>query len=242
MTECNAEFTQKYRIPFYECDYTRRIKMSAILKYAAEIAGLAYTLKGFGHEELWEKQMVFLLSRISYKVIRYPTEQEIVNVTTWECGKTGALFNRGVDFITLDGEKLISYISGWVLVNPTTRKMYRPSHFDFNMPQDMEKPIEALAIGKIISQNLTVIGKKIVTVSNLDCNGHVYNANYADMVADVISRHNYEKDVENYRINYINEAKLGETIDIYEEEKGKILTVIGKVEEKICFEVEYLFK
>ena len=242
MTENEALFTQKYRIPFYECDYTKRMKISAILKYAAEIAGLDYTLKGFGHEELWEKQMVFLLSRISFKVLRYPTQQEIINVTTWECGKTGALFNRGVDFTTPDWEKLISYISGWVLVNPITRKMYRPSHFDFDMPQNLDREIECLPISKITSKNLTPIGKKIVTVSDLDCNGHVYNANYADMVSDVISKQSYEKDVENYRINYINEAKIGETIELFQEEKSNILTIIGKVGQKICFEVEYILK
>lgn len=242
MTENEADFTRQYRIPFYECDYTKRMKISAILKYTAEIAGLDYTLKGFGHEVLWEKEMVFLLSRISFKVIRYPMQQEIVNVTTWECGKTGALFNRGVDITTPDGEKLISYISGWILANPITRKIYRPSHFGFNMIQDMKRPIEALPISKVTGQNLTLIGKKVVTVSDLDCNGHVYNANYADMVGDVISQQCYEKNVENYRINYINEAKLGETIEIFAEEKNNILSIIGKVNEKTCFEVEYLFK
>lgn len=243
MTEKKTEFTKQYRIPFYECDYTKRMKISAILKYAAEIAGLDYTLKGFGHEELWEKQMVFLLSRISMKINRYPTQQEIVNVTTWECGKKGALFNRGVDFTTPDGEKLVSYISGWVLANPITRKIYRPSHFDFNMPQNMEKPIEALPISKIAPKNIELIGKKVIMRSDLDCNGHVYNANYADMVGDLISKENYERDVENYRINYINEAKLGETIEFYKENKSNnILAIIGKIQEKVCFEVEYIFK
>ena len=242
MTENKAEFTEVYRIPFYECDYTKRMKMSAILKYAAEIAGLDYTLKGFGHEVLWEQQMVFLLSRISFKVLRYPTQQEIINVTTWECGKTGALFNRGVDFTTPYGEKLISYISGWILANPITRKIYRPSHYDFNMPQDVTRPIEALPIGKIISEKLEYIGEKIVTVSDLDCNGHVYNANYADMVGDFILKQDYEREVLNYRINYINEAKIGEKISLFQQKSKNKSIIIGKVDKKPCFEVEYTFK
>lgn len=242
MGEDNGIFSQKYRLPFYECDYKKRMKLSAILKYTAEIAGLDYTLKGYGHEILWEKQMVFLLSRISFKIFRYPTQQDILDVSTYECGKAGALFKRGVDIKDEKGNILISYLSGWILANPTTRKIYRPDHFPFNMPQLMDRPCYALPLRKIPHNNLLKCGSKTITVSDLDCNGHVYNANYADMCSDVLPTDVYEKSIDNFRINYINEAMLGETIEFYTEQTKLRIVIVGRVGEKQCFEAEYILK
>ena len=86
------------RVKFYDCDYKHRMKLSTILKHSAELAGYDYTIKGFSHEFLWEKQMVFLLSRISMKIFNYPKDTDELTISTWECGKKGAVFMRGTSY------------------------------------------------------------------------------------------------------------------------------------------------
>lgn len=228
-------------IPFYDCDYKKRIKLSAILKYAAEIAGYDYTVKGFGHKYLWDNNMVFLLSRVTLKIEEYPLHSEDLTYCTWECGKKGALFLRGVDFIS-DGKTKISYKSGWVLANPHTRKILRPSAFGQDMPQFMDREITAPELDRIVCENPVKVYDHKVCVSDLDPNKHVYNAVYADICDNALSEEDFERGIDTFRINYIQEATLGDTISIYHSESGNTLGILGKVEDKVCFEAEYVFR
>ncbi|MEG0615849.1 MAG: thioesterase, partial [Oscillospiraceae bacterium] len=129
-----------------------------------------------------------------------------------------------------------------IVVNPISRKIIRPAAFPWQMPQVTDRVVSALPIGKIFGENAKKIGEHLVKIPELDANGHVYNANYGDIAVEFLTTQMYEQDVENFRINFVNEAKLGDLIDIYlAEDEGKAI-VFGKCGEKICFETEFIWK
>jgi len=241
ITNISETFDEK-RVYFYECDYKNRLKLSEILKLSAELAGHDYTKKGLSHEFLWENGMVFLVSRVSFHIFEYPQSQIELISSTWEKGKKGAMFLRGFEIKGVDGRKYVEGTAGWVLVNPETRHIIKPKSFQYNMPQITDRECMALDIGKISSENLTLYGKREVRLSDLDGNGHVYNGNYADMAIDVISQQLFEQGVENFRINFVSEAVLGDTIDIYGDNEGNKIIIIGKICDKVCFESEIIFE
>lgn len=241
ITNISETFDRK-RVYFYECDYKNRLKLSEMLKISAEIAGYDYTKKGLSHKFLWDNGMVFLVSRVSFHIFEYPKSQTELVSSTWEKGKKGAMFLRGFEIRGVDGKKYVEGTAGWVLVNPETRHIIKPKNFPYKMPQIMDRECSALDIGKIFCDNLRFLGKREVRLSDLDGNGHVYNGNYADMTVDVISQQLYEQDVENFRINFISEAVLGDVIEIYGNIDNKKSIVIGKICDKICFESEIIFK
>lgn len=230
-----------FNIPFYDCDYKKRIKISTILKILAQLAGKDYTDRGLGHEFLWENGYVFLVSRISIKIKRYVSEPEVLNISTWECGKKGAMFLRAYQ-IKEQGEVCIDGMSGWVVANPITRKIIRPNVFPWIMPQLDSSSIDANPIDKITLSDGKKVDSHKVQISDLDANGHVYNANYADIALNSLPKEDFEKDIDNFRINYVNEAVLGEVIDIYREDIENGISIVGKIQEKICFETEILYK
>ena len=65
MKEEKGVFSTRLRTDFGECDFLKRLKISAVLKYLAETSGLDYAQKGYPHRCLLEKGEVFLLTRIS---------------------------------------------------------------------------------------------------------------------------------------------------------------------------------
>lgn len=237
-----THFREKERLRFFDCDYLGRMKLSAILKWSSEIAGRDYTVKGFGHEILWKQDMVFLLSRVTCAVKRYPREQENLTVTTWEAGNRGAMFMRKTEIEDDSGEVIISLESGWVLANPVTRHIYKPSHYEFNMPQDKERETFAPKVEKIKYDELELIGTRQVRLSDLDENEHVYNATYADMASDALGKEVFTKDIEIFRINYVSEALYGEEIKLMKHETEDGLVVVGKVNDSVCFECKYKFR
>ena len=237
-----AETFDKKRVYFYECDYCGRFKISEILKLAAELAGHDYTQKGFSHEFLWERDMVFLVSKVSFHIFSYPQSQQMIISSTWEKETKGAVFMREFQIKDESGKLLVQGISGWILVNPKTRRIIKPSAFNFNMPKITDRTNVAVPIGKIKSENSVFAGSREIRKSDLDANGHVYNAVYADMAIDFISEQTYEQSVENFRIDYISEAKLGDIIDIYVSKYENKVTVTGIINEKTCFDTEFTYK
>ena len=236
-----THYDENQRVCFYDCDYKGRMKLSSILRRSSEIAGSDYTIKGYGHEILWEQDMVFLLSRVSVKIFDYPKQPDEIITRTWESGKKGAMFLRGTEII--DNDKISASIqSGWVLASPNTRKIHKPSYYAFNMPQDEEKEVFALPVGKIRYGELNLLGQREVRITDLDENGHVYNAVYSDMACDFLPKEKYDKDIDNFRINYVSEAVLGEKIDMYAFEEDNRNVIVGKVCDKICFECEFIWK
>ncbi len=217
------------------------MKLSSILSYASEIAGEDYTEKGFSHTFLWENNMVFLLSRVSVKFFSNPTQLEEIEVSTWENEKNRVMFLRDVEFIK-NNTVCIAHKSGWVLTDPTTRKILRPSFYDFKQEVDTTIPSHAVPLGKISGENLVKVEEKLICYSHLDCNGHVYNAKYADFATDILPLEVFSRDIDEFRINYINEALLGDKLDLYLELTENKAVVIGKVGEKECFQSEFIYK
>lgn len=242
ITEYNAITTDKERLKFFDCDYLTRIKISSILKITAEISGFDYKNKGLSHETLWNQGYVFLLSRISIHIHRYPTDQEILTSSTWESGKKGAMFLRQYHIKDENGKTCIDGISGWILVNPSSRHIYKPADFPYKFPQITDLEMSALPVGKIASTEPIFICNREIKISDIDANGHVYNAIYSDIAGDCLSTDEFSNTVANFRINFICEAKLGDVISLYKEITEGKTVIVGKLGENNCFEAEFLFR
>ena len=60
-----------------------------------------------------------------------------------------------------------------------------------------------------------LIGKRKIRYSDLDGNGHVYNAVYGDIVSDFLPEELIQRQIVGFQINYQTEAVLGEELDLF---------------------------
>jgi acyl-ACP thioesterase len=234
------ETVDRKRIYFYECDWKNRLKISTILRISSEIAGYDYTRRGLSYEFLRERDMAFLLSKISLKVKKNPHEAMEIVTKTWEQGHQKSVFKRGFSISSADESELVCGTSDWVLVNPKTRRIIRPQNFAHELPQSPERAGDELPTAKIAYENLHELGKVTVYRSMLDANFHVYNAVYADFVFDFLP--DVARDIEHFRMNFNAEASLGDSIEIFGKQSENHAVIVGKIEAKVCFEAEVFFK
>lgn len=209
-------FYRNFYLHFYDCDPKEQAKLSTILKYAAEIAGIDYTSRGYGHQYLWEKGMAFLLSRSNFRIHRMPHADDEILASTWEQGIKGSQFLRDFEFFDKDGALLVSASTTWLLVDPVSRKILRPSAFIGEMPQTPDRLPDCEPAGKLrMPEEREPLGKRKIRYSDLDGNGHVYNGVYGDIVSDFLPTELMRHQIAEFRINYQTEAVLGEELDIY---------------------------
>lgn len=238
----NEGLFQKIVIPgFCDCDYKKRAKLATIMAYMADIAGNAYADKGYSHSWLWENGFVFLLSRVSVHFERMPVAEETLIVHTWEVGTKGVLFCRDFEIEDSNGEIIISAQTQWILANPHTRQILRPNAFTGKIHPHPERRARANEPQKIKMAQIDFLGERKIVYSDIDANGHVYNAVYAAIAYDYLPLSLLERELTDFCINFKQEAKLGETLSILFQQEENHGYLLGKLQESVSFECEFTF-
>ena len=124
----NGYFRQE-ELCFADCDRYQRARVSGLLNKAAAYAGYDYNARGLTHDVLFEMGEVFLLSRLAMRIHRIPMAGDVLDIATYENGVKGAHMQRVYEMKDQTGEVRVSVKSDWILVNPATRKIMRPSAF-----------------------------------------------------------------------------------------------------------------
>ena len=209
----NGYFRQE-ELCFADCDRYQRARVSGLLNKAAAYAGYDYNARGLTHDVLFEMGEVFLLSRLAMRIHRIPMAGEVLDIATYENGVKGAHMQRVYEMKDQTGEVRVSVKSDWILVNPATRKIMRPSAFTAKPIQTCDRVIDCPDPKKLLlpHEGVEELGTRQVVWSDLDGNGHLYSANYGDIIWDYLPRDLQERTPREFYINYNHEATLGETL------------------------------
>ena len=209
----NSYLRQKQLI-FADCDRYQRARVSTLLSIAAAVAGADYDARGLTYEKLYEMREVFLLSRLAMRIHQIPMAGEVLDIATYENGIKGAHMQRVYEMRDQTGEARVSVKSDWILVNPATRKIMRPSAFTAKPIQTCGRVIDCPDPKKLLlpHEGVEELGTRQVVWSDLDGNGHLYSANYGDIIWDYLPCDLQERTPREFYINYNHEATLGETL------------------------------
>ena len=232
----NSYFRQE-ELTFADCDRNKNARVSALLRKAANYAGYDYDARGLTHEKLLEMREAFLLSRMAVKIHRCPRAREVLDITTWENGVKGAHMQRVYEMADQEGRLCASIRSDWILVDPVTRKILRPGSFTAKPLTVCPKEIDCPEPQKIVlpRERAEELGARTIRWSDLDGNGHVYSANYGDIVWDYLPADLQPRIPREFYINYSKEATLGEELRILGLREGDTCRVEGLGPEGACF-------
>ncbi len=207
-------FEQRYDVSSQEFGHNNIIRPSAIWRYMQESASRQMLAEGPSYGELFENGLAFVLSRMNvvfHKDIR-PCEK--ITCKTWACDERGASFCRSYQLIKENGEVAVEAYAIWALLNFKTHKLCLVEEADlhYSNGQGLELPLpKKFRLPKDLEYS--TVGVKKVMYSDIDCNGHMNNTFYPDMLC------NYIDDIDSSKINsisiyYANEAPLGSEIEL----------------------------
>lgn len=238
-------FYKEIRVSDPECEIHNRMKLSEILRHMQEISGEHLDALGMPYEKLYETRQVFLLSKIWLTIVRQPKSGEILRWNTMPLPPIGAQFIRSNDVTDAMGNLILHSDSLWILVDPETRRILRPSQFQCNLhfgkPYGKEN-MERFHIKR--PPSLQPAGVRDVLFSDLDVNRHMNNAIYANIVCDflpddVIQR----REPASLYLHFQNEAVLHDRLEISHLQiaEDSWFTAADKADTK-CFESILNFK
>ena len=149
---------------------------------------------------------------------------------TWPSNLTKIDFSRDYRLLNKEGEIISQGTSQWCIVDINTHRILRTSTINF--PTDVqEDPLYTARLDKLSEydySNQKIKYSHTITNSDLDHYGHTNNARYAVMLFDALPN-NLEEQVHTMELNYIAEAKLNETIDLYYQKDNKLIKGVGVI-------------
>lgn len=211
-------YQSKTRAMYYDCDVQNRLKLSAAMRYMQQASSEQMELMEIAPSKLYRENMVFVLSKSCIKVHRMPEASEEILIGTAPTATHGARFVREFSIDSLEGERLLSAFTLWLLIDPSNRRVLRPAHFPYALP--LEASFVSDAIGDIVMPKQLTEGKLQTNVieigySHLDHNRHVNNSYYADFICNTLDyRDLLERGIDTLAIGFQNEARHGDRLEI----------------------------
>ena len=229
---------QDYRIKLSEIGKENKITNKAILGDLEDIGGIHSNIAGYGILDIPQTKLSWVLLDWKLKIIRRPKYSEKIKIKTWS--KNAIKFYTYRDFEVYDenGQVIAIATSKWVLLDIDKGKIVKISDEVLNKYEpELEKSVFDISEIEKLQEPENYISEVEYTVkkSDIDVNNHMHNLNYLELANEALPEEIYNKqELNNVRINYRKEIKLGETVKCkYSFENNTHIIVIKSKDEKV---------
>lgn len=229
---------------FRGCDFDKfgRVKPSAVLELFQDAAGNHAEELGLGFDAMLERNYLWVMTRVKFKVLAQPQQHQKIVVKTWPLKPNRVNYKREYSIEDSNGKLLIIGGSEWVIIDSkirhfvTTEDLY-PFDDGF-LAENMFKE----KLQKIKNFDAVGVGSTVTAgFCELDFNNHVNNTKYANYVLNAIKP---KKDdvIDTFQIDYRKEVLEGAVVEIFStrEEKSTLAKGVNQAGE-IAFacKIEY---
>lgn len=241
------EYVWDTHIASYDVGMGTWLRPSNQLKLQQEVGELHFAEGGVGYYVLCEHNLAFVLTRTNSVIHTYPRFGDRVQIRTWHRGNRGAQFFRGYEFIDAQGRALVESVSAFALVDLHTHRLLRPSALDvFDLHIENPRPSGCPDPARLRElPPLSRVGERVVRWSDIDWNGHLNNTVYADIACDFLPGGMIGRHLCGFSIDFLKEAKLGDTLAVSAGERPgpngvREVFVEGEHARGVCFTVRLL--
>ena len=243
--------TRNIDVQSYMTDGEYRLRASAFMDVAQDMALQGSQELGFGFDSMNAVHMGWVLYRLYFKFLRPVIWREQMTVNTWHKGLEGLVFLRDYELLGADGERAVVGTSSWVVMDMQNRSFVRNDAlppFVNPEPQNTEDAVKERAPKVVIPPGLErkPVREHIVCYSDTDFNGHTNNVKYVVWAMDRIDpEYASTHQVKEIAVNFNRETRLGDRIMIHTAEDatdtGRIFYVEGFVDSLQAFAVKIVY-
>lgn len=209
-------YTKQIEIAYPDCDIHNRLRLSNVMRIIQQIGGEHLDkAMGLTYEKMAQDGMVLLLSKERLAVKRMPKAGEKITLVTNPRAPKGAQLLRDVSFIA-GGEEIICAETAWTAANTQTHRIIRPAELPYPLfPEAEARELAVTAMRVKEPENAKITGVRTIRFSDIDCNNHLNNAVYGDIIYDFLPTElSVEKELAEFYISFQSEAVLGDDVTI----------------------------
>ena len=208
-------YTQKFTLSDMEVDCFGKLKLSALLYFAQEVAGKHCIQLGADYETLRQKNLFWAVTRHRVQITRLPVRGETITVETWPMPTTRTNYPRATVGYDAEGNELFKVLGLWVVMDLTNRTMILPKKSGV-IVEGILRGNELSVPGSLNPKDLAGLFSRRVGYTDLDRNGHMNNTRYLEWMDDLLTadfhRENTPKEIS---ICYHAEAREGQMLHLH---------------------------
>ncbi len=222
-------FEKKFDIRTGDCDCMGNILPSALLDLFQSVAGEHANILNCGFDNLIQKDLIWVMTKIRYSVIKSPEMYQSVIVKTWPLPAGKIILQREYLITDLKGNVLVKAEADWVTVHSRLRKIQPPvdvyplKEDEFCIEQNFSDKMKRISTFETSGEGVATLPGYCDT----DFNRHVNNTKYANFVLNAFPLKEGEK-ITDLQIDYHKEIKSGEKIFLFSQREENNLFVMGK--------------
>lgn len=224
------------QVATYDVGPDRLLTPSAQLRLQQEAGERHFGEGGLNFEGVASFGMAFVVLQNNAVITRRPAIGEAIVIKTWSRNVKGMRFFRCYRFEDEAGNTLIESIASFALVDLNEHTLLRPAQFPAEVTHQPDIPHGCPDPAKLkLPDAMQTCGEHVVTLSQLDFNGHLNNTRYADIVFDHLPAEVMAA-MSGFSITFSHEAKQGDRLMLSsgrEEDSAWIMTAQNG--EQTCF-------
>ena len=184
----NESFEKEFYLRTADFDCRMDLQPASILDLFQDVAGEHARLLGIGRDVMLEKQLIWVIVKVRYRILSMPKQFDRVRVKTWPLPPRRSLFQREYKIMAEDGTPLVLGSSEWVVIHAERRRLMPigdvyPLKDGFLEERNFEDGFVRLSDFSGEGTSRTILP----LFSELDVNGHVNNTKYANYIMDTVN-------------------------------------------------------
>lgn len=246
MTQLPNLHSRKYYLTAAQCNAQHELAPGQLIQQIIEVATEHADILGVGFRALQSNDNIWVLSRITFELNRYPKMFETYSLNTWIESYNRHFSERNFELRTEDGEILGYARSIWVAINQQTRRPADLTEFAHLATTVIDRPCPIDKQGKIRipAEEPQIANSYTFRVSDIDLNRHVNSARYVELILNQLELSDYDENhLKRFEIEYKQEAHYGNTVDVTSTQTDNgLLTAISNNGGTICLSRSILVK
>lgn len=207
-------FEREFALEDIHVDRYGRMKPSAILYLAQEVAGMHCAALSLGAEFMSQRGLFWAVTRHKVQIQRLPTLGEKLRVETWPMPATRVAYPRSMVAYDEQGQECFRSVSIWVLMDTDTRRMILPGMSGISVPGTLRGG-ELPSPNGLILHNMGSRRNRQVSFTDLDRNGHMNNTRCLDWIYDLLpSAFHANHSIKGFTVCYLSEALEGQELSL----------------------------
>lgn len=227
-----------YVVRTYECDNQYRAKLSSLVNYMQDMAGVHSGSVGLGAEEMIKMNLAWVLYKWKIRIYQYPKLNSTVRVRTWSSHMDKMHAHRCFILYDEKGTVIGEALSVWVMLDFAKRAVcpIPPAFLEVYPSTEETVPFSNEFTNNPLPLADTLLSQCDFTIQrhDLDYNRHVNNVKYIDFLLDTIPEELLaEKQIYDLEVVYKKEFSLGDSLtclcfDSVKKEEGTTIVSLIK--------------
>ncbi len=206
---------RRCRLGTTDFDRYGRLQPAAVLDIFQDAAAEHALQLGMGFEAMSARGMAWVVLRVCYQQLAQPKLFDEVQITTWPHPPGVLDFGRDYRIDAADGTPLILGSSTWVVIDLESRKLVPAKEAGFPLDSVRDEHILPQRLRKLRDFPAEGEGYPLCSrYTDVDLNGHVNNAKYANYVVDALQP-GPAGQLESFQLDYHHEVLPDTALRLY---------------------------